>query len=163
MGIIIYPSKFTSLSSEPGTIISKGDVSVKMLYGIYTARTNGSHSWKYQSMVLQSAHRLFGNFIDWVARHQEDRNIAGYNAKFLAETLNFIQQDTPRSMSAIVWKDVMENYNSSYYSVSVDANMKANRYHTKSEETSRILTKWVTKRNGFDDLVTTLYVLFGSK
>jgi len=163
MGIIVYPSKFTSIVPEPGTIISKGDVTVKMLYGIYTARTSGSHSWKYQSMVLQCATRLFGNFVDWTIRQHEDKNITGYNSKFLTETINYIQRDMPRSMSAIVWKDLMENYNSSYYSVSVDANIKTNPYRNQSGESTDLLTKWVTKRNGFDDLVTTLYVLFGPK
>jgi len=161
-GLIVYPSKFTTLRPEEGVLVSSGDLTITTLFDIYCCKTAASRSWRFQDLVLSSAVSLFGDFSRWLNQQIFDANLVGNNRKFLEETIDYIH-GKPRTLSVLVWKDIMVNYNGSYHSSSVRSLIDNSHIVGRGLTTAAALSKWVSQRNGFDDLLLTLYVMFGKK
>lgn len=160
--ITVYPSRFTSRGEGEGVVIAHGDETVSALYDIYHARTAASRTWKYRRAVLETAMRLFGQFDIWLRDQRNNPKIIGSNRKFLEETVQYIHGGS-RTLSVLVWKDLIDNADELGHAVSLqalgtDLKMVGNR-----ESTVQVLQQWLSRPNGIEDLILTLHVLFGKR
>lgn len=159
--ITIYPRQFCSRINEGDSLIfSKGDVTVETLWSFLKDRTITVDSWSYERRVLDTALRLFGDFDQWLADNRANPRVIGYSAGFIDDTVNYINTGL-RQMSPLTWLELLHEGD--------DAPSVTSTHFTPShlsvqvgESTVQILQRWCAHPNGFEDLISTLHVLFGN-
>lgn len=160
--ITVYPSRFTSRGSGEGVVVSTGDVTVKSLYDIYMARTASSRSWRYRRAVLETAMRLFGEFDVWLNDQMGNPNINGFNRSFINDTVTFIEGGS-RSTSVFTWRDIIDGSTDLGRSISLSQLAIVPGKRGDQGKTSKIIQRWCSRERGIEDLILTLYVLFGDR
>lgn len=170
-----YPRGFISfaggyLKSNVSITQSEGDPQIAILYKLYIARSVNVNSWEFRQKVLAEAARLIGNFRVWViSQASYNDSLYGLNWEFLKDTLEYIQTGH-RKMSVSTWRELLLEYPprvdntagprrldqlKAYEDVLQD--VLENGYLARTS-----LTRWLGHDGGFDDLITTLNVFFGS-
>lgn len=159
--LVIYPRLYQGYAAgETGAPVrSRGDQSVTTLYQISEAGMQDTRNLDYRFKVLDCAVRLFGDFRSWMTLQRGNANIIGYNLEFLRDTLKFITTGT-REMSPLTWMDL----------VSEKSEHSALAHHLTLPElaipanvsTAEIIQLWCAHKGGFDDLLQTLFTLFGT-
>lgn len=158
--LTVHPRFFTTLSaSENHNVqVSQGDASIDTLYNLYMSRSVNTASWSFRQQVLAQALRLFGNFSDWLEHQRNSPSVTGFNREFLEDTVNYIQTGQ-RKMLILNWIELMDE---------VDARERPAVAHASvvsmsNSKTVQVLQAWCAHTDGIEDLVQTLYVLFGHK
>ncbi len=155
---INYPRLFISLADGQGEIQSQGDETISTLYKLYTDPTINTATWQFRSAVFLQALRLFGNFPDWLAMQRQNSKLVGFNHDFIRDTLDYIRTGV-RKAAPINWLELVNE--------SSDRLVPAQHVDTSDlrlkpgENTIPLLVAWNRHPNGFEDFITTLYVLFG--
>lgn len=162
MTIIVYPGLYTSrLPDGDSVIVSQGDESVELLYKVFIDQSTNTRSWPFYRSVLLNAQRLFGDLQLWFQDQESNPNIVGYNRQFLTDTLNFIECGK-RELSVHSWADLVSKGGLNHHAHAVPQRLTDNRATLLSSDSSLVLLqKWVAQPNGFEDLLTTLHLLFG--
>jgi hypothetical protein len=157
----VYPRGYTSRSETgAGLVQSQGDASVQTLYDLLEQRGVNTSTWKYRQMVLDTALRLFGDFATWLKDQQQNPNLVGYNQEFLKDTLDYIH-GADRMMSVATWTDLLGDTGTLGKTTNASALNPARAALGRGETTIQILQAWATRPNGMEDLMQTLYLLFG--
>lgn len=157
----IHPRFFSTVtqrSAESGVVVSQGDASIDTLYDLYMGRTVNTSSWAFRRQVLTQALRIFGNFQEWLEHQRANPSVAGRNRDFLEDTIQFIQTGK-RQMEIMNWLDLMDEITPTDRPKMVHGPMAL----LSSANTVQVLQTWCSRTNGIEDLVQTLYVLFGHK
>lgn len=160
--LVIYPRLYRGYveGEASGTALrSRGDQTVTALYQIYEDSMQDTRNLDYRLKVWDCALRLFGDFRSWMQAHRNDANIVGYNLEFLRDTLTYITRGT-REISPLSWLDL----------VSEKSTHSPAKHHLTLPElavpaninTAEAIQLWCSHRNGFEDLLQTLFVLFGT-
>jgi hypothetical protein len=159
--LTVYPRQYTTRRpGEAGVVHSTGDASVQTLYELHESRSTNTSSWAFRKMVLDCALRLFGDFATWFEDQKRNPNLVGYNQEFLKDTLNFIHGGD-RLMSVVVWTDLL-GHTGTIGKVSRPMDLNPSRVDLgRGETTVQILQQWLSRPRGIDDLLQTLYLLFG--
>lgn len=165
----IYPRGFLLPLGPVGDSDDKnvrvpGDEEVSLLYTLYMNQTVNSESWEYRKRVFKAARRLFKDFSHWVGLQTKNEHIYGFNYEFLLDTLNYILTGK-RSLSVTDWAGLLIEAPEPKKQDVIERFSKANLhplFKEKGYATEDILTAWCAKPHGFEDMVCTLYVLFGN-
>lgn len=156
---VVYPRFFTSAhKGKGGVVVSRGDLGVELLYDMLVDKAHNHGTWAFQSAVIDQALRLFGDFHDWAEAQRKDPHITGYNARFIEDTLKFIETGE-RDLCHENWMALVnENPHAAQLA---GAHERAAPRLWQSPSTVTALQKWCSHPNGVEDLLCTLHLLFG--
>lgn len=156
---VVYPRCFTSVHVGPATVIaSRGDLAVDVLYGMLVDRAHNHSSWAFRKQILDAALRLFGNFNDWVDAQRKNPRVAGYNADFVEDTLQYIETGE-RKMCLENWIELMSEGHPPIHLAGTHSHAAPRLWQSPS--TVKTIQKWCQHPNGVNDLLSTLHLLFG--
>ena len=142
---------------------------IDALWREYTGGTGRTSAFAFRERILLAALKAFGtkNFTDWVELQKSNPYIGPIHKKFLNDTFEFIKSGK-RSVSITSWQglvristigkvtgDVQIDNIKDIFTCGVDSTESGEKQLTE------IIQVWVSKENGFDDLLGTLVVLFG--
>lgn len=161
VGFTVYPRRYTSRRpGMDGVVLSKGDAGVQTLYELYEDRSTNTASWRYRKRVLKCALFLFGDFATWYEDQKRNPQISGYNQEFLKDTLSFIHGGE-RLMTPAVWMDLLGDSGTLGKVVHPSALNPSRVELGRGETTVQVIQQWVSRPRGAEDLIQTLYLLFG--
>lgn len=159
MGLISYPRCYVSVDKSDGVIISKGDQTVQYLYDFHVNRTGNTTNWQFRKQVLQSALRLFGELDQWLLLQARNPRVAGNNAAFIHDTLNFIRTGE-RQLAIENWIELLDEDDDMSPIPTLGHAKETFALHA-GETTIQLLQNWAKQAGGMQDLLCTLHVLFG--
>lgn len=164
--VTTYPRGYQAfrIDAERDQKASAGDSEVEVLYRWFITRKVNPDAWDYRVKVLAAALRLFGpNFAKWAALQQRDNPyVYEHNYDFLSDTYGYLAGND-RKLMLQSWEELLMEYPSA-----VVLNTLQNRYSEDpvsvlpSPKTVDVLQAWCSRENGFEDLVYTLHILFGT-
>lgn len=158
--ITIYPRLYTTRRPfGDGVVTSQGDETVNTLFGFLQDRTVNTTGWTYRNKVFQCALRMFGDIDQWFKDQRNNPRITGYNLEFLKDTLQYIRTGV-RELSIESWVELVAEENS--HAAEPTHLIGKSLALGPQENTIKLLQAWCSRNGGFEDLVGTLHVLFGS-
>lgn len=164
---VLYPrgyiSKVGQISRNDDTFTeANGDGDVNALYDIYLNRSVNIESWEFRSRVLMTAARLFNQFSIWLSTQvvSNDR-IYGLNLEFLKDTALFIKTGH-RNMSITTWSELLLEYPKETPGIAKPKRWDSDFNIIVNDDDNDFLGKWCSHQGGFNDLICTLHILFGT-
>lgn len=137
------------------------------LYTSYSESSNMLNSFHFREQILLVAFSAFGgSFYKWCKLQKENQSLSGLQKKFLNDTFNYLNGN-PRSVSVSTWVGLLETKHVPSKDSTIEYNMDAYFNNTGSlvglsnVSLYENLIKWSMQNNGFEDLIVTLYILFG--
>lgn len=136
------------------------------------AETTGGKSYTtlfaFRERILKAALEAFGteNFYDWVKLQVTNPYATTAHNNFINETLNFIATGQ-RTVNVNTWFSLIdikdEVNNKSYHDIKLAKFFRTNSNHDLQRPLSleNALIEWTKQEDGFNDLLSTLMVLFG--
>lgn len=119
-------------------------------------------SWAYRRAALVLAKTHLQRFRVWLTEQTNGEYLYGRRLEFLLDTLNFIQTGK-RKMGVNNWFELLEeNPAPDRYSVPRNAKEQLFSFEIPYNSIVDLLVQWTTHTGGFDDMVCTLNILFGS-
>lgn len=129
------------------------------------------NSFGFRKKILQTALKAFGtmSFYEWCLLQVENPYATDMQKRFINDTLNFIQTGK-RSVTIASWLtlvNVVDEASSTGSEVQIQIEeffgTRLPIHAQADKQLDKIICRWLTNRNGFEDLVGTLHVLFGDK
>lgn len=163
----VTPRGFTF--KAPSSVSNQPDASALMgcvdnLYEAYINRTENTDSWSYRSKVLEVARAIFGhNFGQWLFSQEMNRMLDIHARQFLEETARFVLYGR-RHIGIRSHFELITEYPSRPIPVSrldLCSTLRLEGSNSSALQTSSILQRWCSHPGGFEDMLCTLYVLFG--
>lgn len=129
---------------------------------LFSGRVN-TVGFGYYREVFPIAMELFGNFSAFVQTQKNNPFLYGYNYEFLLDTLKFIHSGH-RKVSIHNWKPILAEW------VEPHSDYKLRARETIPVEfkplvkltSSEIVAKWCSHPNGLEDMVMTMWLMFGT-
>lgn len=159
--LVNYPRLYQVLVPGTGPAVdSVGDQAVSELYRLYQVGDRDTQNLSFRFRVLDCALRLFGDFRQWMILQRNNPDLVGYNLEFLRDTLAYIIYGR-RSMSPMIWGDLVREtqdhmttpHHLSLPDLAVPDDLT----------TAQVLQLWCSRKGGFEDLLQSLFVLFGTE
>lgn len=145
--------------------VSSGDAEVEVLFRWYITRKVNPDTWDYRVKVLAAATRLFGsNFGEWASLQMRGNPfVYEYNYDFLLDTYNYLMTGE-RKLSLQSWEELLlENPKAVVLNTLQDRfSDDLSKLLPSVTKTPDILQGWCSFENGFDDLIYSLHILFGT-
>lgn len=122
---------------------------------------SGDTDWSIQRQEIAECSRLYGCFQNWVY-FQLARNgyIYDLTLDFLLDTLTFIATGI-RRMEVQTWKGLIEAQQPPRPDKATPARIVAVQDLLNSIDWNNYMTQWLSRPNGYDDLVFSTYLFFG--
>lgn len=145
---------------------------VSDLYEEWRKEPTLMRTFEFREKILQVAFKAFAcdNMHRWFTVQSKLKSLSAMHEKFITETLNFIAGKAPRTIEATQWEKFIEHPTKIYNAdIDIDAWFTSNPVCTYPATVqvptniANFLTDWVTRVNGFDDLLICLNIIFGSK
>lgn len=163
----IYPRGFAPALTPGGDNISArvaavdGDEQVTLLYKEFFAKHGDYRSWEFKAQILRAAKRLIGrNFRAWIDRQVANPYLNDNAISFIADLLKFIRSGR-RSIDTLNWLPILQNIPS-------EGLVQARRIKLSEEDLKfadslgqYYLSAWLRQHNGIEDLLISLYCMFG--
>lgn len=142
---------------------------VVRLWEEYLNGSKRTTSFAFRERILVVALKVFGtsNFYDWCALQNTSPYTTSIHKKFLQDTFNFIRTGK-RAVGVSTWISLVkiDPEDSSTRNTSTDLNdffgLKRPMDSRPSFTTIDIINEWVSSPGGFDDLLASLVIFFGS-
>lgn len=158
--VIRYPRLYTSVHAGPSSVIqSKGDLAVNLLYDTLVDRRYNHTNFAFQAQVIDVALRLFGDFGIWLEAQRHNPQIVGHNRAFLDDTLKFIAGGD-RDLRIENWIELVSSDEADIHLANLRIPQIAPRPQ-QSPSTIVLLQNWCSRPDGLEDLLSTMYLLFG--
>ncbi len=164
--IISKHSRDLTFGTKQLMVLEKGDPEINKLYGDYLANSMKlKDNTEFKIKAIKSIARLYGTFYTWL-RYQFEFNylMHGLNLDFLTDTVQFIMYGK-RSYSASTWQSLIE-INPDYIVGSSSAarwDKLCKEFNIRtSNDLKHYIGMWCSHTNGFEDMLYTTWVLFGS-
>lgn len=158
----LYPRGFIAPSTRSDIIRVTGSADITALYDQMMKRSVNHNGWAYQKRVLQAAMNCFTNLPVFLNTQKNNPFLYGYNYEFLIDTLRYIQTGR-RRVSVQNWLALLlENHapNNDYRDRSSSRDIRDFLQAVGSTDSSVVAT-WVSRPGGLNDLVVSLYIMFG--
>ena len=162
-GINRYPRGFTTRQEFGGAPNDnvEAHAGVEQLMSIYRSGQANADSWKFQSVVIATASRVFGNFRTWlVLQLSGNDNVHGLNLRFLQDTVQFIRTGH-RITSVQNWEELLAEYPEAIPGTAGIQRVEALNLND-IKEFDNFIGQWCSWEGGFEDMICTMHVLFGS-
>lgn len=139
-----------------------GDEEVVRLYTDHIRKHENTQTWEFRKQVIDCAVRMFGEFPRWVLIQKLNKHLHGTNYDFLLDTLQYLIAGGKRSASVATWMEIMEVKpladDKRIGKEDEIMNIFIGPYAPKTPD---IISTWCGKENGFEDMLCTLYCMFG--
>ncbi len=147
----------------------KGIPQVDSLWKEYESGVKFITSFDFREKILKLALISFGtlSFYDWCNLQNKNIYFTALHKKFLNDTFKFIEEGK-RSVANTTWQSLlsMKEANSqdseAVYEMNDFFRMNQGEDYRRSFRLSITLEEWTMKENGFEDLLMTLHLLFGT-
>jgi len=143
---------------------------VQELYNRYMAKNDLIRDLDFKEEIIKAAYKAFGsfNFINWLTLQNQSPCFTAMHKKFLIETLRYIETGS-RLVNVSTWTRLIEKRPSTEVDSNVEFNVSKLMEDTNSKfvgglrvvDTSDFIYKWVKWEDGFNDLLRSLYIVFG--
>lgn len=141
-----------------------GDDQITDLYYTLIQRNHQALDWDYRSQVIDAAIRLIGdNFAVFNLVQKDNPYLYGMNVGFYDDTVSFITYGH-RKMSLRNWSALL-----SAEPAKDTAALKNPKREDKfivvgdKARTTDVVSRWCSRDEGFDDMVRSLFLMFGRK
>lgn len=160
--LTIYPRGYTTGKVDaPSRQVSAGDLVADSLYDYLISSQGRAKNWKFCSQILDAALIHFGDFHEWLDTQLSNPSITGVKREFLTETIAFIVSGTPRAVNHASWMFMLNEVKLTPDQLNFARRYESGQLLSKELSTVQILQMWCKRPEGINDLITTLYVLFG--
>lgn len=143
---------------------------VTELFNSWSANPKVMREFDFRERVLKAAFKSFGTkeFRAWLKLQLDADALSAMHKKFLLETCDFILNGTERRVQSVQWINLLEagpvtasiRLSPSEFLANKDG---VREYVNVPEKMTALITQWVTHREGFEDLLVSLYVIFGAR
>lgn len=128
-------------------------------------------TFEFKELIIKASLTAFGtdSFSEWLSVQYQNPEYTKMHHRFIDETLQYIQNGTKREMSVNNWtvlltSNVVENNTEKYTDVQQkfllsNVNGKLN-IHLSIRE---LILMWLRQKNGINDLMGSLFIMFGSR
>lgn len=140
-----------------------GDPRVVELFVEYTNFPRRTVYWEFRKRVIDLAQILFKGNYNWFIRQDNNAYITEHNYAFLQDTVRFIATGR-RRLSIHTWPMLLTAEPSTGLHLIEDRRGIAELFMALGlgTDNNEVLQKWLSQKGGFDDLMYTLNMLFGS-
>lgn len=147
----------------------KGIPQVDAIWNEYQSGTKLITSFDFRESIIKTALMAFGtqSFFAWCELQTKNIYLTALHRKFLNDTFQFIESGK-RSISNTTWQSLIKMREASVQDAEVPYALneffRINGPNTaqRSFRTTDIIAQWVTQEEGFDDLLSTIHILFGT-
>lgn len=143
--------------------LREGDPRVHDLFVEFTNHPKRAVTWEFQSRVINLAQELFQGEYSWFIRQDSNALIKDQNYAFILDTVRYIATGK-RKFSIYTWPALV-----SYEVPITNESVQGRRdiYFLTQElhvplDADAFIQMWLTHKDGFNDLVYSLHLLFGS-
>lgn len=160
----VFPRGYSGgqADSLPSHRTRSGDPEINRLFDLYTQHGVRSTDWTFRREVVKAAKRLMSGHTNWFTRQDSNRMVTAYNYQFLLDTVRFIATGQ-RRISIHSWPDLLSNVEEEGLAQVSERHDIADLFTKMALSTSAdaMIQKWCSQRKGFDDMMNTLFLLFG--
>lgn len=123
--------------------------------------------WEYRDKAIKLAQELFSSRSNWFIAKESDGRVSDIKLMFIVDTLRYVFTGR-RRFAITAWGDLLGADNGEIKNLvkrtDVTDYLRSIEVLCDAElELNNIIQKWMTQPQGFDDMVFTLYYIFGSK
>jgi hypothetical protein len=137
----------------------------------YCANSNVLKSFEFRERLIKATFEVFMNFDfkRFLNLQNEKPTISDLHKVFIMETLEYVMANKPRTIEAVQWIRMIEAGQVDHrVQVNVDSYFNRETLGTDSSlkipnQTASLIHAWVSKERGFEDLLITLFVMFGER
>uniref|UniRef100_A0AB39CCT3 Virion structural protein n=1 Tax=Pseudomonas phage RVTF4 TaxID=3236931 RepID=A0AB39CCT3_9VIRU len=143
-------------------ITSVRDERIRDLMLEYTTFPTRTTQWEFRRRVIAEAKRLFGGNYNWFIMQDTNAQRVDWNYKFLLDTIRFIATGR-RELDIHSWPMMLTDEPPTGLQL-IGARSDIGDLFKKlalQTSTEAMIQKWLTQKNGFDDMMYTLNMLFG--
>lgn len=142
----------------------QGDPRVHDLFVEYTNFPRRTVYWEFRKRVINLALELFSGNYNWFILQDNNALITDHNYSFLLDTVRFIATGR-RRLSIHTWPALL-TYEPAVGVVGTDTRrdiyLLFKELNLFNDNKYGIIQKWVSHKGGFDDLMYSMNMLFGS-
>lgn len=157
--LVISPRGFSSTRSTTkptDTIFSDGDPEINGIYAEMIKRPSAIREWTFVASVLRVASRLLGNDLTaWVGAQRSNLYLHAQAINFVNDTINYIN-GKQRTIAVVNWIELLEERPEP-----LPRKLSTPMIGDLGTMSSRHLTTWLSRDRGLEDLVYTLFVMYG--
>lgn len=144
---------------------------VTELFVAWSSNPNSLKDFDFRERIIKAALASFGNpsIYRWITMQDEKPTVSDLHKAYILETMEYLFADKPRSIQNVQWIRLLEASEKSHR-VHVDVEKYFSRSALGPATEFRlpsalrdIIRAWVTKEQGFEDLLITLFVIFGDR
>ena len=138
-----------------------GNPFVEGLYTDYIKNIDRTTSFEFKVNILQVALAAFGtlDFKEWVEVQYKILQTGDNHSRFIKDTIQFIQTGR-RDMSLETWHSLLKMTDEG--NQIGDIPKEISEYIENNNDLVEIIVDWCSKKNGLEDLLGTLHILFGN-
>lgn len=147
---------------------------VSDLFFDWSARPELLRNFEFREKIIKAAFQSFGtmSIYTWFLLQNEKPTVSEMHRVFLIETLEFIANCTPRKIQPVQWTRLLE---ADLKSDKIVIDLKKHFVNDLTAEqnigvtrrlplkTDEFLTRWLQCPNGFEDMLVTLFTIFGER
>lgn len=141
------------------------------LFVRWSSNPESLKDFDFRERIMKAAFAAFNtpSFYKWLDMQMEKPTVSDLHKAFIMETLEYLFLDKPRQIQNVQWIRLLEA-NEKTHRVKVDLDVYFGR-ETMGVDTQRRLPvalvdnirAWVSKDHGFEDLLVSLFVIFGDR
>jgi hypothetical protein len=145
---------------------------VKQLFVDWSANKDLLKDFDFREKIISAALTLFGStsFQQWVDLQNRKPTTTPLHSVFIFETLDYLLRNEPRKTETLIWIRLLEaDEHPSEVIINADKYFctETNSCYDNTEKLPvkliNIIRTWVSKERGFEDLLLTLFVIFGDR
>lgn len=160
----LYPRGYLVACGTSHLVKEQGHRDVDRLADLlFTGKVN-TQGFSYYREAFPIAMKFFGDFNGFVVTQKNNPFLYGYNYEFLLDTLKFILTGC-RKVSIHNWKPLLaewaEPHSDHKQRASSDQLVDAFKA-LRTCHGADVVAKWCSYPNGFEDMVMTMWLMFGS-
>lgn len=141
---------------------------IQDLYVKFSGNRNNLRDFEFREQILRTARSLIGSFglMDWTDLQNKHGSLSNFHIQFIIETMLFINTGS-RPTSISIWEGLVRySPNGRLYEIEKSEDIRALSNEGKAymfNSTAALLNKWVSHRGGYEDLLYTLWIIFGDR
>lgn len=150
------------LKGNQKLILTKPDKEVNQLYNEFITLHSSTESFDFKTRIIKCTLRLMGDPVHWFNTQMLDNDhLHGSNLDLIEDTLRFILTGK-RKAHISVWENIIRSYPEI-----VDSSERTfDKYlletvNQNGYDNNELYIKWILQKNGINDMLRTIYILFG--
>lgn len=138
--------------------------SVEDIYKEFMSVPANMHSMEFRERIVKIAAKAFidADFGKWLMLQDYSKNTGGMHAKFLEDTIRYILTGT-REYTHDSWIRMVHALPASSKLPGKSIKEVIKQYPLYEHQMPQIITSWVSHRGGYEDLLQSLFVIFGTR